>query len=158
MVVARHSVAGYSMLIRSATPADVPAWLALRAALWPDYPAVQLAAEVDEFLAHPDQFATFFAQTDDGTLVGFAEASIRRCADGCETQNVGYLEGWYVALEFRRQGVGRRLVKAAEAWARSNGCREMASDCQLDNAISEQAHHRLGFKEAERLIHFHKPL
>jgi aminoglycoside 6'-N-acetyltransferase I len=54
--------------------------------------------------------------------------------------------------------VGRALVAAAEAWARAQGCREMASDTHLDNAVSRHAHARLGYAEMEHLVHFRKPL
>jgi molybdopterin synthase catalytic subunit len=49
-------------------------------------------------------------------------------------------------------------VRAAEDWARSRGCREMASDCLGWNQVSFAAHQRLGYATAEREITFHKPL
>ena len=42
------------------------------------------------------------------------EASVRPLADGCTTQPVGYIKGWFVDSDVRRQGVGRKLVEAAE--------------------------------------------
>lgn len=146
------------MRLRAAMATDIDAWVELRAALWPHYSRAQLAVELKEFLANPDRYANFFVEDSNGRLIGFAEGSIRRYADGCASRDVGYLEGWYVAPEFLRQGIGRQLVQAVEAWARSKGCREMASDCLLDNAVSERAHYQLGFEEAERLIHFKKDL
>jgi aminoglycoside 6'-N-acetyltransferase I len=50
------------------------------------------------------------------------------------------------------------LIEAAEAWARSKGCRRMASDALIDNAVSIEAHARLGYHEVERLVHFAKNL
>lgn len=82
--------------------------------------------------------------------------SIRLYADGCETNNVGYLEAWYVDPDQRGQGIGRALVTAAEEWAVSQGCREMASDADLDNLISQQAHQRLGYAEVGRVVQFCK--
>ena len=49
-------------------------------------------------------------------------------------------------------------MAAAEDWAHSRGYVEMASDCVVDNAVSFVAHSSLGYREVERLIHFHKPL
>jgi aminoglycoside 6'-N-acetyltransferase I len=49
-------------------------------------------------------------------------------------------------------------VQAAEAWARSHGLKEIASDTQLENAISIQAHTALGYEEVERLVCFRKAL
>ena len=86
------------------------------------------------------------------------EASIRPWAIGCEARPVGYIEGWYVDGDVRRRGVGRALVEAAEAWARSKGCRQMASDAELWNDVSHQAHGALGYREVARLVLFKKDL
>jgi len=49
-------------------------------------------------------------------------------------------------------------VEAAELWAVGEGCKEMASDAHLWNAISHEAHKALGFEEGNRLVHFRKHL
>jgi aminoglycoside 6'-N-acetyltransferase I len=46
--------------------------------------------------------------------------------------------------------VGRHLVEAAEAWVRTAGCREMASDTTPYYPVSAQAHAFLGNQEVER--------
>jgi aminoglycoside 6'-N-acetyltransferase I len=75
-----------------------------------------------------------------GDIVGIAELSIRAYAEGCRTDRVAYLEGWYVVPEARRQGVGRALIESAEEWARAQGCTEFASDIQPANEVSAAAH------------------
>jgi aminoglycoside 6'-N-acetyltransferase I len=152
--------------IRSAEPADAAQWAALRAELWPDEDAMSLADEAARFFADPgsDRGATLEAvlvatDTDlPNELVGFAELSRRAYAEGCETSPVGFLEGWYVIPERRRQGVGRALVAAAEAWARALGCREFASDALVENTVSATAHRALGFEEVEVIRCFRKDL
>ena len=122
--------------VRHVEPRDAAHWIALRAVLWPEDAHASHAAEVDRFLAEPRRGpgtmpeAVLVAETAGATpaLVGFAEVSRRAYAEGCETSPVGFLEGWYVVPERRRQGVGRALVAAAEAWARGLGCREFASE------------------------------
>lgn len=111
--------------IRHATAADKPAWVRVRVALWPEGSAAERDAESDRFFAGAtrDPLAVFVAENEQGMPVGFAEVSIRTCAEGCVTDRVGYLEGWYVAPEVRLRGIGRALVDAAEDWARSQGCR-----------------------------------
>jgi aminoglycoside 6'-N-acetyltransferase I len=91
-------------------------------------------------------------------LVGFADLSIRRYAEGCETDRVGFLEGWYVAPAARRRGIGRKLVAAAEDWARAQGCTEFASDAEADNRTSAEAHLALGFVEVGLVRCFRKDL
>ena len=83
---------------------------------------------------------------------------LRAWAEGCESSPVGYLEGWYVAEHARLHGIGGRLVAAAEDWARSRGCIEMASDTELANRVSEAAHLRLGYQVAARVTAFRKRL
>jgi len=153
--------------IRPVTRADRKRWLELRSRLWPDHPSDELAREVDAFLAGGGlwnlgtlalPFAAFVADSPESGLVGFVEASLRPFADRCRTSPVGYLEGWFVVPEFRRQGVGRALVRAAEEWARSRGCHEMASDARVDNEVSERSHRALGYDVAHRLVHFRRDL
>lgn len=102
--------------------------------------------------------AVLVADRGDGTLAGFVEIGSRPYAEGCETSPVAYLEGWYVDADCRREGLGTRLVEAAEAWALSHGYREMASDTELDNGVSLTAHLALGYEEVERQICFRKRL
>ncbi len=146
------------MEIRLAKSDDEAEWLRMRRGLWPDCSEKQHLAEMTEFFEGNPTLAVFVAVRPAGGLGGFLEVSIRPFADGCDTQPVGYLEGWYVDPDLRRQGVGRQLVQAAEAWAIEQGCREMASDCVINNEVGLQAHLALGYVETARLIHFKKPL
>lgn len=150
------------MHIRPATRQDAAAWSALRAALWPEADAAELRTEVDAFFLGeiPPTLiaAVFLAESDNGTLIGMLELSLRPYADGCESSPVPFLEGWYVAPKSRRRGVGAALLKAGEEWAVAQGYAEMASDALLENTISERAHKALGFDEVERAIRFRKEL
>ena len=71
---------------------------------------------------------------------------------------VAFLEGWYVDSDVRRTGVGTELIRAAEAWAVAHGYDEMASDTELENDVSLNAHLALGYEEVERQICFRKRL
>jgi aminoglycoside 6'-N-acetyltransferase I len=71
---------------------------------------------------------------------------------------VGYLEGIYVAENCRGRGYARELLAACEIWAKEKGCREFASDCELNNTQSLNFHLKLGFSEANRIICFTKNL
>jgi aminoglycoside 6'-N-acetyltransferase I len=144
--------------IRPVEDRDKQEWLRMRMALWPGDIASRYQDEMQEMLADSQEFITFVAERPTGGLGAFLEASLRRYADGCDSSPVGYIEGWYVDPDLRRQGIGRRLVQAAEDWAVTRGCLEMGSDCELENLLSWRAHLALGYQEAERLIHFCKRL
>jgi aminoglycoside 6'-N-acetyltransferase I len=135
--------------------ADFPAWLRLRQALWPECSLEQHELEMTTVLADADRAAVFVASGESG-LTGFVEIAMRPWADGCETSPVGYVEGIFVTPEARGTGVGRALLRVAEAWAADRGCREMASDTPLDNAIARAVHQSLGYSEGAVLVHFHK--
>lgn len=146
-----------NIIIRRVSAEDRNEWLRLRMALWPDTTAEEALAEMDEILSDPSA-PVFVAVREDGRLGGFLEGGLRKYADGCQTSPVGYIEGWYVEEDLRRQGVGSKLVRALEDWARKQGCAEVASDTWLTNETSIQAHLALGYEETERLIHFRKKL
>jgi aminoglycoside 6'-N-acetyltransferase I len=143
--------------IRRATLADKPEWLRMRLLLWPFGTAEGFSQDMDDVLADP-LTPVFVAARTDGTLGGFLEAGTRKYAEGGETSPVGYIEGWYVDEDLRGHGIGKALAQAAEEWARSQGLTEMGSDTWLENEASIQAHLKMGYEEAERLVHFIKKL
>jgi aminoglycoside 6'-N-acetyltransferase I len=149
--------------IRLAQPADRDAVALLCHALWPDSPAEEHARELEAKLSSKPlgtlPLVVFVAEKPDGSLSGFLEVGLRSHAEGCDpSRPVGYVEGWYVVEQCRRCGVGEKLLAAAEAWARQQGCFEMASDTWLHNELSLRVHESLGFREVERAIHFRKAL
>jgi len=112
--------------------------------------------ECIEILGNP-RWAVFIVRVDDG-VVGFLEVFLREYAEGAESSPVGYLEGLYVSADYRRKGFGAALVRAGEQWAAAQGCTEIASDAQIDNAISIELHRRMGYGEVERQVCFLKRL
>jgi aminoglycoside 6'-N-acetyltransferase I len=146
------------MKVRRLQPGDEAEWLRMRGALWPRHSTEELQSEMESMLASPQREAVFVAEAQNGGLCGFVEVSLKDSAPGCSTSPVGYLEGWYVDPDRRQQGTGRRLVEAAEVWAREQGCQEMASDAYSDNTVSRRAHTALGFEEVEVLVHYRKEL
>lgn len=143
--------------IRRARLEDKAEWLRMRLALWPEQTTEEALAEMDTYLADPFT-PVFVAVREDGRLGGFLEGGLRSYADGCDTTPVGYIEGWYVDKDLRKQGVGGALVRAMEDWSREHQCAEIASDTWLENEVSIQAHLALGYEERERLVHFRKKL
>jgi aminoglycoside 6'-N-acetyltransferase I len=129
----------------------------MRAALWPDEDATELLNEIEGMLHDPDQ-VIFVAERADGRLCGMVEARIRPYADPVDEQPCAFVEGWWVDADVRRTGVGRALIAAVEAWARSRGFHELGSDALLENHISHAAHRALGFQERERIVTFRKRL
>jgi len=136
-----------------------PDWLRMRLALWPDTSEAEHPEEVRLILADPGRFGQFIAVAEDGEALGFAEVALRSdYVNGTTSSPVGFLEGLYVEPAARRQGVARALLDAVVAWAKDRGCRELASDTDLENRASQSVHTRLGFVETERVVYFRREL
>jgi aminoglycoside 6'-N-acetyltransferase I len=132
-------------------------------ALWPQSSAEEHARELRLILEGKSPVAMpliiLVAQTADRALAGFLEVDLRSHADGCNpSRPVGYVEGWYVAENHRHRGIGRKLLAAAEDWARSQGCVEIASDTWTDNELSQRVHEALGYEVVDRCVHYRKTL
>lgn len=150
------------MRVRPVQPADRAEWLRLLVALYPHYPEAEHTLALDAFFAgtpHRELLpeAVFVSENDQGGLSGFLELSVRNYAEGC-TGPTPYVESWYVDAELRGVGIGRALMAAAQSWAKDRGYWEMASDAELENRASREAHRSIGFVEVERAVHFRKTL
>jgi aminoglycoside 6'-N-acetyltransferase I len=120
----------------------------MREALWPS-PARRHAGAIDRYFAGTlrEPLEVLAAFDERGTAVGFIELSIRAYAEGCATDRVAFVEGWYVEPSARMNGIGASLIRAAEEWARSQGCTELGSDAEVENVSSAAAHLAVGFTE-----------
>lgn len=144
-------------MIQKAEIKDLPILAELACQLWPDHTVEEMRTEFAETLTKPD--AAFFLAYADETAVGFAQCQLRHdYVEGTDSSPVGYLEGIYVAEEYRKHGIARELLSACESWAKSKGCTEFASDCELENTQSLEFHLNVGFEEANRIICFTKKL
>ena len=144
--------------VRHAARGDEASLARLRHALWPEGSEDGHRREIEGFLTDLDRRGAVLVAEGESGLLGFAEVSIRAYAEGCRTDRVGYLEGWFVEPAARQRGIGRRLVAAAEAWARSLGCVEFASDAEEGNQLGAAAHRALGFAEVGLIRCFRKDL
>lgn len=138
---------------RKAENLDLDALTDLGIGLWPHHQWQALRADFAETMAKSD--AAFFLACHGLEAVGFAQCGLRRdYVEGTSTSPVGYLEGIFVEPAHRNRGLAKALLDACRDWAREQGCREFASDCELDNLESLRFHLAMGFREAGRIICF----
>ncbi|HIF24019.1 MAG TPA: GNAT family N-acetyltransferase [Gemmatimonadetes bacterium] len=139
--------------IRASRSSDREELVRMLTALWPDYEE----AEVDDLLRVPISAGILLVgEREGGGLCAFAQVGQRSCADGCVTSPVAYLEGIWTDADVRRSGLASELVREANAWARSRGLTEFASDCELENHESEAFHLAVGFQEEVLAILFRR--
>lgn len=159
--MAFHSVS--NICVRLAQLSDHDQLLRMREALWPKTPAEEHVRELTDILegkpVTTPPLIILVAEANDRGLAGFLEVDLRSHADGCNASRpVGYVEGWYVEESHRHRGIGRRLLAAAEDWALSQGCIEIASDTWVDNDVSQRVHEALGYEVVDRCVHYRKTL
>ena len=61
-------------------------------------------------------------------------------------------------IEVNHPSYAKQLLSECERWARKQGCKQFASDCELYNETSLAFHLKVGFTEANRIICFTKEL
>ena len=145
----------HQVTIREIVEGDRLDWVRLRNALWPGSLADHEAETRAYFEEHRSAPVVFVAEAG-GRPVGFLELDYRKYAPGCTSSPVPFIEGWFVEPALQGRGIGRALVEAAEAHARAQGHREMASDADVENSDGIAAHLACGYQEVERVVCFRR--
>lgn len=145
------------ILIKKATGKEAAMAAELALQMWEENTIEDLTLEFTDYI-NADNSIILLAMSEDKPI-GFAQCGLRHdYVEGTDSSPVGYLEGIFVVKEYRKKGIGREMLKECEIWAREQGCKEFASDCELINDTSLTFHLKMGFKEANRIICFTKNL
>lgn len=141
-------------VIRRATEDDFGEWLRMRVLLYPGYTREVLLGEIEEIFRVRTaegnlDWAVFVHDRGNSRLGGFVEASLRPSVRSCQTSPVGFIESFYVDADLRRRGIGRSLIQMAEAWARQEGCVEMAVDTDPWRTENPGIYTALGFAQVQ---------
>mgnify|MGYP000010607275 FL=1 len=130
--------------------------------LWEEHDNDELLSE-NEKLLKSNSDAVFLYFEESGKIkdhaVGFAQCSLRyEYVEGTKSSPVGYLEGIFVSKSYRKRKIASSLLTECEKWAKSMGCTEFASDCEITNNTSFSWHLNAGFEEVNRIICFKKSI
>ncbi len=143
--------------LQPATAKDRVVWKAMRADMYAGLDDSFHDREIKLILASRDR-KCLFVRAPNRDIVGFLEVSLRNLVDGCLGGPVGYIEGVYLVPEYRGLGLGGALTDAAAAWFASRGCRDMATDTEIDNEDAQKFWSELGFEETWRVVQYRKPI
>ena len=144
-------------MIRKASKNDIITIANLAVLMWNNASVDDLANEFSELLSRDN--AQIFLEYENDIPVGFAQCQLRSdYVEGTETTPVGYLEGIFILENYRNRGYAKELLNECEKWAKDKGCKEFASDCEIDNDNSFKFHMAMNFTEANRIICFTKKL
>lgn len=123
--------------------------------LWPDCNFEEELSRWEQISKRADNFCAL-AKSNSG-YAGFIHISIRNdYVEGSDSDKTGYLEGIFVKPEYRNKGIGRFLLTHGEQWVKSMGLKQLASDTDIDNSVSQQFHKEAGFEEMIRIVCFLK--
>lgn len=144
-------------MVKKASKSDIKVIADLAVLMWNHNSVDDLVNEFSEIL--PKEDAQFFLKYENDIPVGFAQCQLRYdYVEGTKTTPVGYLEGIFIMENYRHRGYAKELLNECEMWAKDKGCKEFASDCEIDNDTSFQFHKAMNFTEANRIICFTKKL
>lgn len=144
-------------MIKKAGKEDAFELARLAIQMWENHEVEELAGEFEELVQSEN--AACFLKYEGEVAVGFAQCQLRHdYVEGTETSPVGYLEGILVEDAYRHKGYAKELLAECEKWAKSKGCTEFASDCELENEESLRFHMAMQFEEANRVICFRKSI
>lgn len=125
--------------------------------LWPDCTLEEEFESYKSILAANNQAC--YLVKDGDAFIAFIHIGMRNdYVEGATESPVAYIEAMYVKPPSQKSGVGRMLVKEAETWSRQKGCRQIASDTEIDNPAAISFHSKLGFEEVNRVVCFIKNL
>jgi len=130
-------------------------WVDLRVMLFPDGSFDEEFDLHKKVLTSEDHIGLLYQKNS--RYVGFMYLSIRNdYVNGTDTSPVAFVEAIYVLPDYRHQGIGKEFIEYAEKYAAQRGITQLASDCFIDNDLSEHFHKSCGFIEKERVICFVK--
>lgn len=150
-------VAEGALRLSEATRRDVEVWRAMRADLYSGIDEAFNEFEVALILDSGDR-ACLLVRAPNDDAVGFIEVSLRNVVDGCLGGPVGYIEGIYLVPSWRGLGLGPGMIEAVSEWFRSQGCRDMATDAELENSEAQEFWSDLGFEETWRIVQYRRSL
>lgn len=125
--------------VRAATVADLPDLMHLET-LFPEGDRIS-ARSWRRFIARPGCVAVALGDTEKSEVLGAAVVLTRK---GSQMARI-----YSLAVDARAQGrgVGRMLVEAAQAYARSAGCTRLSLEVRPDNAAARTLYRNCGFVE-----------
>jgi aminoglycoside 6'-N-acetyltransferase I len=119
--------------------------------LWPESNFEEELASWKKIITNSDNYCALAKSSTQ--YAGFIHIAIRNdYVEGADSGKTAYLEGIFVNPEYRSKGIASLLFLHGEQWAKSNGLKQLASDTEIINEISQWFHKKIGFDEVNRIV------
>jgi GNAT superfamily N-acetyltransferase len=102
-----------------------------------------------------NQYAVYVAQLPGGQIAGWVGACLVRCV---EIGSLAALTGLVVDPQVRNRQIGRALIDAAEAWARSVGCTMISVNLSIMRPRARRFFIKNGYEHIKTHTEFRKLL
>jgi GNAT superfamily N-acetyltransferase len=91
------------------------------------------------------QDAQVFVAELNGSIEGFMMATINKIASVYEHEKEIHIEGIFIREGFRKKGIGKKFLQAAEEWAKKKGIFSIGLTVLIKNKDASSAYKKLGF-------------
>lgn len=117
---------------------------------WEHYDKTRLVRGLEEILANPS--ARIFVAEERGSIAGFVEIYLREDPADPATISHKYVhvQSLMVVPDLRKQGIGKRLMNAAETWAAGQGAAEIRLDSWEFSGDPVSFYEALGYRSLKR--------
>lgn len=89
----------------------------------------------------------FFIAEEKGQIVGFAGASIDKAAKWTKLEKEGHLFNLYVKEDYRRKGIGKKLIKRTMEWFKKNKISDVKILVYNFNEKAHKIYKKYNFKD-----------
>jgi len=139
--------------LRSASVSDAVAICELTSQLGYDVNGAALSSRLERILARSDQLV-LIAEID-GRAVGWVHGEV---SEYVEAESFVRIGGLVVDRSHRKQGIGRLLMEAIEAWAERQGCSIVRLSSSSTRTAAHRFYERIGYTNLKAQYAFVKAL
>ena len=140
--------------IRAARAKDIPALARLAGELGYPTGEAEMRRRFDRVAEDPEH-AALVAETGSGEVVGWVHVHLTRWL---ATPTRGELAGLIVAATARNQGIGARLLRAAEEWTKAHGGAVLSLRSNVVRKDAHRFYERAGYAVTKTSLNFRKTL
>ena len=93
-----------------------------------------------------------FIAVDDNEIVGYIYVKIITTSDSSDISTEASISGIYVKENYRRQGIGTKLINEAKKWCINKGVTYLKLNVLEGNRIALNLYKKLGFNDFSRVL------
>jgi ribosomal protein S18 acetylase RimI-like enzyme len=113
----------------------------------PEWAEKQLQSRLARNLKHHTKSVAFFIAEERGEIIGYSGGEIEKALGFVKSKRLGHMFNLYVKPEYRKKGIGKKLIKEVLAWFKKNKVKELKILVYPHNKPAHEIYKKLGFKD-----------